>query len=203
MRGFDPAQDGVQIRVVPGEFAPFGPVQKLAKGTLGMVHLYVELVGMCQQGLLHLGGPGQVPQFQLHHLLGQQRIDLAVHLLDLFCRLMKLVVGFFYGLEEGLQLGEAFLGMFAAFPVIPFAEGAPGGVQLRTELMDVLIVHRVGPLHPGDPIVVVAVWSAHRKAAFEACRWLMEELKSRVPLWKREILADDTTRWVEKNTAGY
>ena len=82
-------------------------------------------------------------------------------------------------------------------------ESIAGEAAGRWELMDVLIVHRVGPLHPGDPIVVVAVWSAHRKAAFEACRWLMEELKSRVPLWKREILADDTTRWVEKNTAGY
>jgi molybdopterin synthase catalytic subunit len=70
-------------------------------------------------------------------------------------------------------------------------------------LADCLILHRVGDLQPGDPIVLVAVWSGHRKAAFEACRWLMEELKSRVPLWKRETLGDDSTRWVEKNTAGY
>ena len=52
---------------------------------------------------------------------------------------------------------------------------------------------------PNDPIVLVAVWSAHRAAAFDASRYLMEELKSRAPFWKKESLKEDT-RWVEKNT---
>jgi molybdopterin synthase catalytic subunit len=73
--------------------------------------------------------------------------------------------------------------------------------RTRWELNDSLIVHRVGELHPGDPIVLVAVWSAHRKAAFEASRWLMEELKTQAPFWKKEQLADGS-RWVEKNTPG-
>ncbi len=72
----------------------------------------------------------------------------------------------------------------------------------RWELTDSLIVHRVGQLHPGDPIVLVAVWSTHRRAAFEASRWMMEELKSNAPLWKKEQLAQGS-RWVEKNTPGY
>ncbi len=71
----------------------------------------------------------------------------------------------------------------------------------RWELLDSLIVHRVGELRPGDPIVLVAVWSAHRKAAFEASRFLMEALKSRAPFWKKEQLSD-STRWVERNTPG-
>ncbi len=71
----------------------------------------------------------------------------------------------------------------------------------RWRLNDSLIVHRVGELSPGDPIVLVAVWSAHRKAAFEASRWLMEELKSKAPLWKKERLAQGS-RWVEHNTPG-
>jgi len=71
----------------------------------------------------------------------------------------------------------------------------------RWELIDALIVHRVGELKPGDAIVLVAVWSAHRKDAFEASRYLMEELKSRTPLWKKEQLAGGS-RWVEKNTPG-
>jgi len=71
----------------------------------------------------------------------------------------------------------------------------------RWELLDGLILHRVGELHPNDPIVLVAVWSAHRAAAFEACRFLMEELKSSAPFWKKEQLQDGT-RWVEKNTSG-
>ena len=69
-------------------------------------------------------------------------------------------------------------------------------------LSDVLVVHRVGTLLPNDPIVLVAVWSAHRKAAFEACRAIMEMLKSTVPFWKKERLTGGE-RWVGKNTPGY
>ena len=69
----------------------------------------------------------------------------------------------------------------------------------RWELIDSLIVHRVGELLPGEPIVLVAVWSAHRKAAFEASRYLMEELKSKVPFWKKEQLQTGG-RWVQANT---
>jgi molybdopterin synthase catalytic subunit len=45
------------------------------------------------------------------------------------------------------------------------------------DILDTLIIHRVGELRPNDPIVLIAVWSAHRAAAFEACRFLIEELK--------------------------
>lgn len=69
----------------------------------------------------------------------------------------------------------------------------------KWDIMDSLIVHRVGEMHPNDPIVLVAVWSAHRAAAFDASRYLMEELKSRAPFWKKESLSDKT-RWVDKNT---
>lgn len=71
----------------------------------------------------------------------------------------------------------------------------------RWTVLDVLILHRVGDLQPGDPIVLAAVWSAHRVAAFAACEYLVEELKSRAPFWKKEILADGE-RWVEHNTPG-
>ena len=72
----------------------------------------------------------------------------------------------------------------------------------RWEVRECLIVHRVGPITPGEPIVLVAVWSAHRAAAFEACRFIMEELKSRAPFWKKETLAEGGERWVEHNTPG-
>ena len=74
-------------------------------------------------------------------------------------------------------------------------------VQINRELLEILVVHRVGELNPNDPIVLVAVWSAHRAAAFEACRFIVEALKSHAPFWKKEALAD-RHRWVEKNTAG-
>ena len=71
----------------------------------------------------------------------------------------------------------------------------------RWDIMDCLIIHRVGDIMPDDPIVLTAVWSAHRAAAFDACRYLMEELKSRAPFWKKESLPEGE-RWVDKNTAG-
>jgi len=69
------------------------------------------------------------------------------------------------------------------------------------ELLDGLIVHRFGRVAPGDPIVLIGVWSAHRGAAFEACRFIIEELKHQAPFWKRETVGGES-RWVESNTAG-
>lgn len=72
----------------------------------------------------------------------------------------------------------------------------------RWPLIDALICHRIGEIEPGDPIVLTACWSAHRGASFEACRFLMEALKSRATFWKKERLAGGDSRWVEKNTPG-
>lgn len=71
------------------------------------------------------------------------------------------------------------------------------------QLIDTYIVHRVGEIKPDDTIVLVAVWSSHRGDAFDACRFIMEALKSTAPFWKKELLDSGQTRWVEKNTDGY
>ncbi len=73
----------------------------------------------------------------------------------------------------------------------------------RWQLLDTLIIHRYGLLLPAEPIVLTAVWSVHRGDAFDACRYLMEALKSRAPFWKKEKKGDDTVRWVAKNSDGY
>jgi molybdopterin synthase catalytic subunit len=73
--------------------------------------------------------------------------------------------------------------------------------QLNWKLLETLIIHRVGELHPNDPIVLIAVWCAHRAEAFEACRFIVEALKSKAPFWKKELLAD-RYRWVMQNTSG-
>lgn len=70
----------------------------------------------------------------------------------------------------------------------------------RWDIQNALIVHRVGNILPAEPIVLVAVWSAHRAEAFDACRYLMEDLKHKAPFWKKEQLIEGTNRWVEKNT---
>lgn len=66
-------------------------------------------------------------------------------------------------------------------------------------ILDCLALHRVGDIKPNDSIVLVAAWSAHRGAAFDACRFLIEKLKSDAPFWKKETL-NESARWVEKNT---
>lgn len=66
----------------------------------------------------------------------------------------------------------------------------------RWDLLDMRVVHRVGPLEPGDAIVLVAVSSAHRGEAFAACEFIMDYLKTRAPFWKKE-LTPEGERWVE------
>ena len=73
----------------------------------------------------------------------------------------------------------------------------------KWSLLNILVIHRIGKILPTEPIVLVAVWSSHRVDAFEACRFIMEDLKHKAPFWKQESLKDGSYRWVEENTAGY
>jgi len=68
--------------------------------------------------------------------------------------------------------------------------------EKRWPLDDVLVIHRVGSMAVGDPIVVVAAASAHRRAAFEACDFLMDKLKCEAPFWKQET-SNGKPRWIE------
>lgn len=70
----------------------------------------------------------------------------------------------------------------------------------RWQILDVLVLHRVGNLVPDDTIVLIAVWSAHRNEAFDACRYIIEELKHRAPFWKKEMRDDKSSHWVTSNT---
>lgn len=66
----------------------------------------------------------------------------------------------------------------------------------RWPLLNVEVLHRVGELAPGEPIVFVACASAHRQAAFQACEFIMDYLKTRAPFWKKETTPAGP-RWVE------
>jgi molybdopterin synthase catalytic subunit len=66
----------------------------------------------------------------------------------------------------------------------------------RWTLLDVTVIHRVGRLLAGDPIVLVAVASEHRGEAFAACEFIMDYLKTRAPFWKKEETPEGE-RWVE------
>lgn len=64
------------------------------------------------------------------------------------------------------------------------------------EIANIGIVHRLGKLEIGETSVVISVASPHRRAAFEACEWLIKELKKTVPIWKKEVYADGEV-WIE------
>ena len=66
----------------------------------------------------------------------------------------------------------------------------------------VAVRHRVGKLVIGDTAVAIAVAGAHRDEAFEACRYVIEELKRRVPIWKRERYSDGSEAWVDPTAPG-
>jgi molybdopterin synthase catalytic subunit len=68
--------------------------------------------------------------------------------------------------------------------------------QQRWSLSAVQVIHRIGDMAPGDPIVFVATAASHRRAAFEAADFLMDYLKTEAIFWKKEITASES-RWIE------
>ena len=74
------------------------------------------------------------------------------------------------------------------------------GACVRWGLSAATIVHRVGPMHPGERIVFVAAASAHRGASLEACAYLIDRLKTDAPFWKRETRGAEAS-WVEARDA--
>ena len=104
----------------------------------------------------------------------------------------------FTGLVRDLNQGDA-IGRLTLEHYPGMTEKALAGIEAeamqRWELIDSVIIHRVGPLSPNDRIVFVAAASAHRKAAFRACEFMIDTLKTRAPFWKKEATADGA-RWL-------
>jgi molybdopterin synthase catalytic subunit len=105
----------------------------------------------------------------------------------------------FLGLVRNQHEGRAVLGLdYSAYA--PMAEAECARIVEEAERRwpaRVALRHRVGSLEIGDVAVAVAAAAAHRDAAFAACRYLIEETKSRVPIWKKELYADGTVAWVD------
>ena len=81
-------------------------------------------------------------------------------------------------------------------------EAMAAETKARFALDDVLVVHRIGRIAPGEPIVFVATAAAHRRAAFEGCDQLMDYLKSRAPFWKKSHQAGGA-RWIDPRAEDY
>jgi molybdopterin synthase catalytic subunit len=93
---------------------------------------------------------------------------------------------------------------YEAYPVLAEKEGARilAEAQERFALLAAACVHRVGHLPLGEMAVWVGVTAEHRGAAFEACRYIIDEAKARVPIWKKEHYASGATAWINCATRG-
>lgn len=110
-------------------------------------------------------------------------------------------VGYCRGRTEGRVTESLFLDHYGLFTENEIRRISME-VSARHDLLDVLVVHRVGIIGPGDAIVLVAALSSHRSQAFEAVRILMDYLKTDAPLWKRES-GPDGQRWIEPRAEDY
>jgi len=68
------------------------------------------------------------------------------------------------------------------------------------DILDAALVHRLGRMSPGETSVAIVVSAAHRAAAFEACRWLIDNIKIDVPIWKKDVWDDGRASWTPPET---
>ncbi len=104
-------------------------------------------------------------------------------------------VGYVRDFNDGREVAGMFLEHYPGMTEKALAK-IEVEAQARWPLLKVEVLHRIGALEPGEPIVFVGVASAHRQAAFEACDFIMDYLKTRAPFWKKES-TQEGPRWVE------
>ncbi|OEO24701.1 molybdenum cofactor biosynthesis protein MoaE [Pseudomonas sp. J237] len=104
-------------------------------------------------------------------------------------------VGYVRDFNEGREVAGMFLEHFPGMTEKSLGKIADEASQ-RWPLINIEIIHRIGRLEPGEPIVFVGTTSAHRQAAFDACAFIMDYLKTRAPFWKKEDTSEGP-RWVE------
>ncbi|NWB84785.1 molybdopterin synthase catalytic subunit MoaE [Pseudomonas gingeri] len=119
----------------------------------------------------------------------------ALHAANLGIGAVVSFVGYVRDFNDGREVAGMFLEHYPGM-----TEKALGKIvtqaRERWPLLGLEVLHRVGALEPGEPIVFVGVTSAHRQAAFDACNFVMDYLKTQAPFWKKENTADGP-RWVE------
>jgi molybdopterin synthase catalytic subunit len=104
-------------------------------------------------------------------------------------------VGYCRGANNGVAVQELRIDHYPGFTEREISRLAEE-VSRRFACPDLLVIHRVGPIRPGEAIVLVAALSAHRNDGFEAVRVLMDYLKTDAPLWKKET-GPAGARWIE------
>ncbi len=88
--------------------------------------------------------------------------------------------------SEGREISEISFDAYGSMALTELKRLRDDAIE-KYELLDARIVHRIGTVKGGENIVFIAAGAEHRVAALEACRWMIDELKQRVPIWKKEI----------------
>lgn len=71
--------------------------------------------------------------------------------------------------------------------------------KVKFDIEAAVAIHRIGALEIGDVAVWIGVSAAHRDAAFEACRWILDTIKADIPIWKQEYYSDEPSKWLSNN----
>jgi molybdopterin synthase catalytic subunit len=104
--------------------------------------------------------------------------------------------------EETSSEGRTLLALdYEAYPAMAHAQLADLARRARErwKIVRLAILHRTGRVMVGEPSVVIVVSTPHRAQAFEACKWLIDTLKSEAAIWKKEVWADGSSTWVHPN----
>ncbi len=131
----------------------------------------------------------QTAGFDPGHLLN------ALHQADAGVGAVVSFVGYMRDFNDGQAVARMFLEHYPGMTEKAL-QAIAAQARERWPLLHLHILHRVGDLAPGEPIVFVGVSSAHRQAAFSACDFIMDYLKTRAPLWKKEQGASGA-HWVD------
>ena len=129
-----------------------------------------------------------------------QDFDLTTEIADLRANTPKVgavvsFVGTVRDLNEGEQVAEMELEHYPGMTEKAL-EDIVAQARSRWDIFDALVIHRVGPLKPLEQIVLVAVTSAHRGEAFDACEFIIDYLKTQAPFWKKEQTPQGA-QWVD------
>jgi len=85
---------------------------------------------------------------------------------------------------------------YEVYPKLCLKEGSAVLREALTAVIDALCVHRVGRLYVGEVAIWIGVIAGHRDEAFRACRYIIDEVKRRVPIWKKEHYVDGSSEWI-------
>ncbi len=99
--------------------------------------------------------------------------------------------------SKGKQIRELFFESYEEMAIKKLEELREEAIK-KFDVFDLAVIHRIGEINIAEDIVLIIAIAEHRKAAFEACEWAIDELKRTVPIWKKEITTDGEV-WVEKH----